>query len=539
MRRFLAGIGLFILLVPRAFADCPESPYAKALLQQTPIGQYVKDVIARAEGGITRAKQESGGDTMFGMMLADWIGAVSSAIMSLIDTKVQAVQHSADLQRMTACMHIDVAILEAEIEKARCELNAAQKNKSPGGVLRLRSLVGFLADRLENLGRGATDPGYSDPGWQGWYFFDDSFTGWCCEFAANAPSCNVRDVVSCSDVLGNFHPTLDECLDEDVCFEVGDDFTASDNPAYDKACPFDSDYLAPNTSGYGCHPGALEPYANGIGIPIEKDGGVAEHAALKELNEKRDDFIGNVGHIKDITIVMNQFLKIPNDPRLANFGNTKTDQIQYKKTTGCDADKANEDGIKPSQSWAAVGLRSPFSFMKDQLSIWYAFERLMQRYAEDREYPNYLKKPSEFWTEQDREAAADADIPLLWIPRDQLRKLLQVFIKNQAALETSIYPKVVDTPQRTIDSLAPVRAAMIKALELMKKPGTTVGQGKSLRTFVRDFAYFLRRTCIDRPCKTQLDTVLKIVFQDDCFPYATSKFGEDDTWEKCKNSAGL
>lgn len=538
MKRAFAIVGLFLLIAPRAFAACPESPYAQALLNQTPISQYVQDILDRTDDAIARAKAESSGNSMFEMLLVDWIGIVASALLSLVDTKVQVVEHSADLERVTACEHIDISILEAKIEQVRCELNVAQDNRSPGGVLRLKSLLSFLADRLGYLQLGATDPQIKDPGWQGWYFFDDPFNGWCCQYADATPSCTQRDVSACIDVPGNFYSTKKGCLN-DVCFQQGDDFRAADSPKYAEACPFDSDYLAPNTSGYGCHPEVLGPYAGSIGIPADKDGAVAEKEALTDLNAKRDDFIDNVEYIRDVTMAVNQFMNVPDDPRLALFGNTKTGVVPHRSAAGCDADVPDFTGFKPSAWWAAIALRSPFSFIKDELTIWYAFDRLMARYADDREYPNYLKKPVEFWTEQDREDAAKRENAFLWMLRNPLRDDLKIFVGNQAALESAVYPKVVDTPQLVVEAMKPVRSAMKEATKLIKPPGTAVGDGKSLRTFVRDFAYFLRRSCIDRPCKSQLDTVLKIIFQDDCFPYTKGEFGKDEPWQKCKDSAGL
>ncbi|MBM3231244.1 hypothetical protein FJZ28_02855, partial [Candidatus Peregrinibacteria bacterium] len=169
----------------------------------------------------------------------------------------------------------------------------------------------------------------------------------------------------------------------------------------------------------------------------------------------------------------------------------------------------------------------------DHLTIWQAFLRLMHRYANDRELPDIYKKPEEFWTEPERSSAKANDTPILWVIRDNFRDLVLDFTYQQASLDSAIYPKVVDAPQRVTETLQPVRKNMQSAMDLLKKPGETVAgttdpvtsaQGKSLRTFVRDYAYFLRRSCIDRPCGKQLDTVLKIIFQDDCFPYANSKY---------------
>ena len=63
------------------------------------------------------------------------------------------------------------------------------------------------------------------------------------------------------------------------------------------------------------------------------------------------------------------------------------------------------------------------------------------------------------------------------------------------------------------------------------------------RSFVRDFAYFLRRSCIDRPCSQRLDRILKIVFTDECFPFVSGQFLNDTVqnpgWRRCMTAAGI
>lgn len=44
---------------------------------------------------------------------------------------------------------------------------------------------------------------------------------------------------------------------------------------------------------------------------------------------------------------------------------------------------------------------------------------------------------------------------------------------------------------------------------------------RSLRDFVRDAAYFLRRSCMNRDCNASLERVMRIVTSDACFPYTS------------------
>jgi hypothetical protein len=64
-----------------------------------------------------------------------------------------------------------------------------------------------------------------------------------------------------------------------------------------------------------------------------------------------------------------------------------------------------------------------------------------------------------------------------------------------------------------------------------------------LRSFVRDYAYFLRRSCIDRPCSQRLDRILKIVLKDECFPFVSGEFlnatDQNPAWKRCMDAAGI
>lgn len=108
---------------------------------------------------------------------------------------------------------------------------------------------------------------------------------------------------------------------------------------------------------------------------------------------------------------------------------------------------------------------------------------------------------------------------------------------GQATKEASILPKAQDMQKEVIQAMKPLRPAMKSNIELVQK--STGG----MRKFAKGYAYFLRRSCINRQCNSQLETILKILFTDECFPYASGEFetgkNSDDTnakstWERCK-----
>jgi hypothetical protein len=49
--------------------------------------------------------------------------------------------------------------------------------------------------------------------------------------------------------------------------------------------------------------------------------------------------------------------------------------------------------------------------------------------------------------------------------------------------------------------------------------GQALDEERGLRAFVRNFAWYIRRSCIFRPCNERLEQILKLNFADSCFPY--------------------
>jgi hypothetical protein len=124
---------------------------------------------------------------------------------------------------------------------------------------------------------------------------------------------------------------------------------------------------------------------------------------------------------------------------------------------------------------------------------------------------------------------------LFWLlgARSDVQQYLQKFSVNQAKEESAQIAKTIDAPLRVIETLTPLRKE-VRELALAVQTSD-----KGLRKFVRDYAAFLRTSCIFRPCNEQLDRILKIIFADECFPYVNGAALDEDVAEKCKNAAGI
>lgn len=543
-------IGISLALLPQmAYAQCPEGERTRALLEKEPIGEYAKQVIERVDKGIASAKTMPGGSSLFDIFQMHWAINIESIMYMLIDTDVHSVEYSRDLSKISACLHADLAIFEAKMEEVRCELKQAQLNKSPQGVGRLESVALFLNSRYKHLVKGALDTKHVDTIWQYKHGFDEPFGGWCC--VVGPTECQPMSSTECSSTERNvtggneFYPTRDACLNNGICKTA----SGPDNdPEYDAICPFDSNYLAPTFSGYGCDLSVLSQFEDLDGTSHQE-----EYEALDALVTVRDEFLEDTDHIRDSALKMDEILKetmLTDEERqhLDRFGEAKVRDIEHKHVFGCEADVPAEpededtdgdsdpaDKVKPSMLWATQEKRGPFFFMEDHLNIWKEFFRLNLKWAEQREFPDYLKRPSEFYEESDREEAME--ITTLLVPRDYLRERWSLFMMWQATQEAVILPKAQDMQKGIAEVMKPLRTAMKNNIELVQD------SSGGLRKFAKGYAYFLRRSCINRQCNGRLETILKVLFTDECFPYASGEFnpsdeegGESRTWKDCKEA---
>lgn len=553
----IAGL-LLVGTTTKAQAACPESDVAYMLSRLTPVGHYTTRVVRRIDDGILNAREApESTEEKFAELFTDELTKMTSTYYGFIDTDLRSVEHSKDLTDINACLHIDLAILEAKLEQIRCEMNTAYERRSRTGIKMLREVADFTNERIHHLVNGSHDPQYEDTNWENYNSFDDTYEGWCCD--RDSEMCSVQDAIDCP--TGLFFTRQDACVSSSVCK------TAEEEPddmvkRYTVQCPFDSDYLAPNTSGYGCDLSVL----NNIPLPEDSSASTTkETTVLRHVYEARNAYIQDMQHLKNITlktdtIADNAILNTNERQDLARFGQSIVSSDKHRRVWGCFADLTPEERellppmtdaeanrgtfgrltplLRPSQEWVTIPTRSAFFFRKDHIGIWKVFLGLNHGYVLMRDFPSYLKKPEEFFRKEDREEAIEAENEskgLLRGVKEDGRSGLIDFMLRQATQEAAVLPKVHDTPLQIRDALSPVRAAMKKNVELVHKPNV------GLRKFARNYAYFLRRSCIYRPCNTKLETIVKILYTEECFPYASGLFkaepkeGEEDNpiWQTC------
>ena len=91
--------------------------------------------------------------------------------------------------------------------------------------------------------------------------FDDPFRGWCC--VLDQLECQIKESDECTEVKDGsggyeFFDTEDACLTDGICVFAESGTT---DPKYEPICPFDSNYLADNSTGYGCQLELIKQFA--------------------------------------------------------------------------------------------------------------------------------------------------------------------------------------------------------------------------------------------------------------------------------------
>lgn len=547
MKHYSMSIGICAFLLPTLVsAQCPESTVAKDLLRQAPVGHYTAAVLKRATEGIQNAKDSPSSSTAFdlsNLIHFNFLSTIESAMYMLVNTDIQTVEYSRNLTEITACLHIDLAMLEAKLEEVRCEINAAYDAKSPKAIRKLIGVLNFINGSYTHLVKGALEPIQEDTTWKYYNEFDTPYLGWCC--VLNDLQCTMLPADECS---GNtFYDSKNECVTDSTCVFTEEGET---EPKYETMCPFDSNYLIDNGSGYGCQEEVIRRFGGSAFEAV-----AAEASAIETLTATRNAFISDIDPIKDVTFRLDAFmdnslLSDAERAQLVHFGEVK--DIKHKRVFGCNADIPPEarittvgeegvltPGVKPSEEWGSVAVRGPFFFAKDHLSIWKKFFSLQRDWAREREFPMYLRNADEFPDEKDRKDAVQGNnyaFGLMALPREEIRAAWLRFMEFQAKKEATILPIAQDTQLEVQRALLPLRAAMKKNIELVNTAD------KGLRKFARNFAYFLRRSCIYRPCNEKLDTIMKVLYSNDCFPYASGTFTVQDEykgdpqWKKCQEA---
>jgi len=513
--------GFLALLLP-AGALAAGDQYADL----TPISSYVRQVVERAQQGLENAGPAS--TTTDQGVLQFWWSQITGVIAGTIDTDLRIVQQQSDLISNTPCLRIDSLILEGWIERARMRKEQALLSGNVGEAYRLIGIQLYLNDRYKALLLGARDPTFEDSNEGGYYSFDAD-PSWCCpakEESGDPRACQSvsgNAVAECRLSSGNLFKRHFACVNAG-CTSAGEGLSTEDEKA---PCPFDTDYLPPTGVGYGCDLSVLDPYANSAPEGIRK-----EIEGLRAIVEERDLFISGMETAKNTIEQLEQRLGgTPVD--LSNFGAGASDRRTHKNINGCSAEGEElPDGVSFWES------RGPFSHAKQEIVLMPRLGQLWHGWGVQRLAPEYMRA-SQFLRTGSTEKQLMQEwensiggLALMAVRNDADRYLKQVSIR-QADAESAQIAKSIDAPQRILQSLAPLRA------EVRNFALSTKGSDTGIRKFVRDFAGFLRASCIFRPCNEQLDRVLKIDLKDECFPYTKGTDLDTDVADECRGAAGL
>ncbi|MBI3618719.1 hypothetical protein HY213_01650 [Candidatus Peregrinibacteria bacterium] len=516
------------------------------------VSPYVQQVLMRAEAGVDYAWKPDQQMQFLAIVLPQWQRIVLSIVVGMIDTDLRIVQQRRDLLQHTACFRIDLVLIEQEFERVRGELNKALIARNVTAIFRLEDLLLFLNQRYAFLLQAALDPKATDPTWYQQRLFEPpKQLGFCCIPPGGPGSCRSATLPQCADAGGMLLQTLNAC--QATC---GDLTLHVEEPPM---CAFASDYLPPSPNGFGCDAGVMDAIAKILpptmpgSQPLreEWDAERSVEAVLDDLRSQQRAFQAVLQSI---------------DPLLqSGFGGVSAGAPRTHQTaTGCgfvggcaqnlallcrtDLDcAASGPCVDPASIGACAGgeqrctsdsncgdggscirladsviepLRGPFSWDPDH-------ERLLEGFRTLRRAQGALRPPPDSLSIQQNPGV------LRWI-RDDLVTRLQHFSVDQAQKEARDFA-VGSDPGLALAGTFDDFGANVRAL------GFLGSDMRGLRGFVRDFAYFLRRSCIERPCNAKLDHILKILFSNACFPYANGQYlletCADPSWHKCIKEA--
>ncbi len=504
---------------------------AEALAQEgdqyadlTPVSPYVERVVRRVDAGLRNS--DGGESTTDKMLRLFWLDKVTGFFLLTIDTDLRIVEQRQDLAENPPCLRLDTLILEGWMERARMRKNEALEAGKVSEAARLISMQRYLNNRYKALLLGARDPTYVDEE-EGTYYSFDPPPYWCCpgdleedgRLSACKQMSNDEEYNICVGARGSVYKRRYACVD------AGCTSTETGGQDEEEPCPFSTDYLPPTGIGYGCDLSVLQSRMNG------PDGIKKEIEGLQKLMQDRDAAIADIGTVKDTIVHLEQRLG-GGGTDLSNFGAGASGKRQHQVKNGC-----LSEGEKLPEGVAEWERRGPFSFSPNETVLLPKLSILWNGWGRDRLPPAYLRNSdalAEGTPERDAAEALENGM-FLWMlgARADAQQYLQKFSLNQAREESMQIAKTIDAPLQVFENLVPLRTE-VRALSL-----TVQTSDKGLRKFVRDFAAFLRTSCIFRPCNKQLDRILKIVFKDECFPYINGAELDTEVAEQCRSAAEL
>ncbi len=570
MKRFLQLLPA-LLVVGYVQQASAMSEQCTTVLALPPIStHYTQRVLNRATAGITYARAAAI-STDFTQYLPYWAQDISTGAAYLLDSQLRVSAPQQDLLANTACLRFDLLLLECKMEEVRDELNAQLDRGSFFGIVRLQSLQRFLNERYRHLALGALDPTHPDPGWGQLYEFDNPTQVWCCPGNSNAPVCEHMTGDACNDAKGKKYFGAQACaqscgLPEEL------------PPGEGTMCPYNADYAPPFPDGFGCDAETMrgsDPDASRLAFAPLKD----EHDALALITQQVDAYreaarkFLQVQQKIDAIYDRSSTLPPPPPPRshVPAFGCSWeggycSDEPQVRCTQNGDCSSGLceiPDGVcsgnrvrrcfdssqcegagvcergEEARTPSSRELRGPFSVDKNHLQILSEFMDVRTIAGLSRSFVDDLKNADEFAATQSDNAAQrerEERSGFLGLLRGSVRLLFQTWSRIQGREEGGTFPVVIDPQLETANSLHVLNKAVRDLSKLS-------AEKEGLRRFVLRFAWYLRRTCMDRPCSLSLEQIIKIAGTDECFPYTNGTYLNDSVqnprWQQCMKAAGI
>ncbi len=536
----------------------------ESLSNVEPISRYTEMVLERADDGLDFAREAGVTDEIL-RFLPGWMLTVGSTWSGLTDTDVQRILTVDELPDASACLQLDLALIDCKIEEVRQEQRIQTERGAIFGIARLNALAQFLNERRRHLQTGALDPGYIDPSWGELYDFDNPEEVWC-KPPETDQSCERKDRIECEEAGGMSYETWDGCMASG---------TLPSTPPEDTGimCTFDADYAPPFDSGFGCDIETMEQ-GNRTNYPPLK----AELDALRIVVDELDDARENAQQLlllqQEIDRLFENQSVTPPAPAPREHLNAFScgwtggycdddearrcmSNLDCEEDISCDfpqklckenraircADDDQCGDFGPCVDATRVApersLRGVFSIEKDQIGILTTFlnvrslQDVSRAFTEDLSAPNELPASNEDLIKQ---RTAEFASPFFRTIAENFRTTIQSWNKVQSRLESLIYPEAVDSPLEAANSLSDLHAAVS---EFSRQASTEQG----VRDFVHRYAYFLRLTCWKRQCSDLLERAIRLSTTNECFPYANGQYlsdtEDDPRWEKCKDAAEI